>query len=299
MTVPSHLPPDPRNARIHVVLVEPGNSLNVGAVARAMLNLGYTNLHLVAPPRYDPVQAAVSACWAGELLHEATEHATLDEALADMQQVVGFTARHGRHRPRHLLLHEWAQAHVAAPPGRTALLFGPEDHGLTQEQISQCHWLVRIPTAEANPSLNLAQAVLLALYELSRPNWAALGEAPRELAPMRDMLQLDRLTDEVLRRSGFIYEGTPRPLPDTVKHLLRRIAPDRREMSILLGIFGKLNRVLQGRAPVRALEGNPATGGDRLEGEQPHARGDRPAGGAAEPLSEPGLDLPRGGVKRG
>ena len=275
MTGPSHLPPDPRSAQIHVVLVEPGNSLNVGAVARAMLNLGYTNLHLVAPPRYDPAQAAVSACWAEHILHQAKEHATLAEALADMQQVVGFTARHGRHRPRHLLLHEWAGLHAAAPPGRTALLFGPEDHGLVQEQISQCHWLVRIPTAAANPSLNLAQAVLLALYELSRPNWADLTEAPRELAPMSDMVQLDRLTDEVLRRAGFIYEGTPRPLPDTVKHLLRRIAPDRREMNILLGIFGKLNRVLQGRAPVHALDSDATAAGHGSSDVEQHDGADR------------------------
>ena len=150
---------------LHVVLVEPGDSLNVGAVARAMSNLGFANLHLVAPPRYDAARAAISACWATPLLAQARVHDDLGAALADMRHVVGFAAREGRHRPQQQLLHEWAGRLAQQPPVRTALLFGPEDHGLTQEHISHCQWLVRIPSAAENPSFNLAQAVLLALYE--------------------------------------------------------------------------------------------------------------------------------------
>ena len=170
---PASLPVSNANDHIHVVLVEPGDSLNVGSVARAMSNLGFRHLHLVAPPRYDPERAAITACWAADRLGEAQHHDTLAEALAEMEHVVGFTARHGRNRPQHLLLPEWVTRTTAEPPKRTALLFGSEDDGLRREHLVNCNWLVRIPSSEENPSFNLAQSVLLTLFELSRQTCAA------------------------------------------------------------------------------------------------------------------------------
>jgi len=123
---------------LHVVLVEPGDPLNVGSVARAMSNLGYRHLHLVAPPRYDAERAATTACWATDLLAEARTHDSLEAALAPMQLVVGFTARHGRHRAQHVSLPRWVERMAAAPPAATALLFGPEDTDLRAEHLSPC-----------------------------------------------------------------------------------------------------------------------------------------------------------------
>ena len=79
---PHSLPPAKAYDRFHVVLVEPGDSLNIGAVARAMMNLGYRHLHLVAPPRYEPARAAVTACWATDILEGAAVHDSLEAALA-------------------------------------------------------------------------------------------------------------------------------------------------------------------------------------------------------------------------
>jgi TrmH family RNA methyltransferase len=254
---------------IHVVLVEPGDALNVGAVARAMSNLGFRHLHLVAPPRYDAERAATTACWATDLLAQAQFHPSLEQALAPMQEVVGFTARHGRHRPQHVELAQWAagvrRAPATAPGVQTALLFGPEDTGLRTEHLSACRWLVRIPSQAGNPSFNLAQAVLLALFELSRtadapappapgppalaPPAAPAGERARE----GDLQQLERLVEEAAIRSGFYGKGTPAPLPDLVKHLLRRIEPDTRELPVLLGLFDRINRTLSGRSPAQPL----------------------------------------------
>lgn len=250
MKRPSSLPVHDGQEQYHVVLVEPGDSLNVGAVARAMMNLGFSHLHLVAPPRYDPAQAAVTACWAEGILTGAGIHDTLADALAPMEQVVGFSARHGKNRPRHLLLPDWIELNSRRPAGPTALLFGPEDTGLRREHLPYCHWLVRLPSNESNPSFNLAQAVLLSLFELSRAGWDATPRPRRESPPASDFFQLDSLVDEVLTRARFYRKGTPEPVPDTVRHMLRRMEPDRREMSILLGIFGKINRVLEGKAPV-------------------------------------------------
>jgi TrmH family RNA methyltransferase len=249
--------------RIHVVLVEPGDSRNVGSVARAMQNLGFSHLHLVAPPRYRIEDAETTACWAADLLGRARVHATLHEALAPMHHVVGFAARHGRQRPRHLLLDEWTEMLAADPAGETALLFGPEDTGLRQEHLSHCRWLVRIPSRAANPAFNLSQAVLLALFQVERALVAA-QDAPgirRERAPWRDFYELERIVDEALSRARFYHEGTPEPVPALVKHLLKRIDPDAREMQLLLGLFGKINRALAGEVPVRRLPEDPPASG--------------------------------------
>ncbi len=250
-TAPRRLDP----ARFHIVLVEPGDSRNVGAVARAMQNLGFDQLHLVAPPRYHLEDAATTACWAVPLLERARVHASVEQALAPMEHVVGFAARQGHNRPQHLLLADWAVRAAERPQGPTALLFGPEDTGLRQEHLSHCRWLVRIPSTEAYPSFNLAQSVLLALAELSRPAQAAREPLFRDALPTwRDFYQLEHLVEQALLRCRYYKPGTPDPVPEVVKHLLRRMDPDQREMQILLGMFSKLNRALAGEVPVRRLE---------------------------------------------
>jgi TrmH family RNA methyltransferase len=252
--VPSASPGDSL-ARFHVVLVEPGVSRNVGSVARAMRNLGFTHLHLVAPPRYREEDALQTACWAEDLVRGAQVHATLHEALADTQQVVGFSARHGRQRPKHVALDEWAGTLTATPAVETALVFGPEDTGLRQEHLSHCRWLIRIRSRADNPAFNLSHAVLLGLYEISRAVGATEAVPARTAASPagRTFYELERIVDEVLLRCRFYHDGTPEPLPQLIKHLLRRIEPDGREMQVLLGLFSKINRTLSGEVPVRHL----------------------------------------------
>ena len=261
---PASLPASGAADHFHVVLVEPGDSLNVGMAARAMMNLGFANLHLVSPPRYDPAKAATTACWAEEILTGAKIHDSLAAALAPMERVVGFTARHGQHRPQHVLLGDWADSLADDPPLETALLFGPDDTGLRSEHLPHCRWLVRIPSAEGNPSYNLAQAVLLALFEVRRNAWREIA-SPSAPPPAReaDFAQLERIVEEALVRSGFYGKGTPAPLPDLVRHLLRRIAPDTREMPVLLGMFDRINRTLSGRSPAQPLPGE--TPGEKPE----------------------------------
>lgn len=265
--------------RIHVILVEPGDSRNVGSVARAMSNLGFRHLHLVAPPRYHPEDAATTACWATDLLRQARVHSSLEEAIAPMEHVVGFSVREGHNRPRLLLLRQWVDQLSDAPPQETALVFGPEDTGLRQEHVAVCRWLVRIPSTEENPSFNLAQAVLLALHEIARPVASESVPAPVRRPRQREFLELDRIVDEVLTRSRFYHRGTPEPLPGVIKHLVRRMDPDEREMRVLIGMFSKVNKALAGRVPVLALE-------DAEEDGSPQA--ERDAAGISDPPAEEG-----------
>jgi len=235
---------------VHVILVEPSESLNVGSVARAMSNLGFKHLHLVTPRGYDRSRAKITACWGDFLLDTTQVHESLESALGPMQCVVGFSGQHGKHRPQHVYLGEWEQAWRAAPAVTTALVFGPEDTGLTQEHLAHCRWTVRIPSAVESPSFNLAQAALLVMYELRRSEWNGLTtsnpeQALSDTASMNLFYQLDRTVGDVLERSEFYREGTPGPIPDLVKNMLRRISPDQREIGVLLALFGRLNSVLK------------------------------------------------------
>src|SRR5262245_22123792 len=152
---------------IIVVLYQPQKLANIGGAVRALKNMGLRRLRLVRPAEYDPTVIVGIAHRSTDLLAATTIHDDLDDALADAVFVVGSTAR-----PRE------ASARVATPralapellaraaAGPVALLFGPEDHGLTNAELDRCHALLSIPTDPAYSSLNLAQAVLIVAYEI-------------------------------------------------------------------------------------------------------------------------------------
>ena len=154
--------------RFHVILVEPGESLNVGSVARAMMNLGFHHLHLVAPRNYDRDRASRTAVWAFPLLDSLTIHETFDEAIADCEEVVGLALREGENPTHFVTLPSWLDALPSRSPRKTALVFGREDNGLRQEHLDHCQWVIRIPSSDDCPTFNLAQSVLIVLYELAK-----------------------------------------------------------------------------------------------------------------------------------
>jgi TrmH family RNA methyltransferase len=160
-----------------IVLVRPRNPLNIGAAARAMANFGFSELVVARP--YEPTwQETRSAVGAEEVVKSARAVHTLLEAVADATLVIGTTSGSRRHLKRELLplreLSTWIDARTR-PGGsrrrsglRAALLFGSEKTGLSNEEMSHCHTLVRIPTSSGCPSMNLGQAVAVCCYELAR-----------------------------------------------------------------------------------------------------------------------------------
>ena len=154
---------------VEVVRISPRNPLNIGATARAMANFGFTRLAVVAPyaPHWREARSAVGA---PELLQGAREFPTLRQALARCTMIVG-TAVVTRRRPEQRILLLPALAPIVgaevARGGRVALVFGPEKHGLTREDLSHCHLLAEIPTDRQQPSMNLGQSVAVCLYELA------------------------------------------------------------------------------------------------------------------------------------
>lgn len=159
------------NFEWRVVLVRPRNPLNIGAAARAMANFGFSDLVVVAP--HPPVwRETRSAVGAESVVREAHATESLAEALADRTLVAGTTSGQRRTLDRELLdlrdLPGWIDARVAAKPRRkAAILFGSEKTGLSNENLSYCHVLVRIPTRPHCPSMNLGQAVAVCCYEIA------------------------------------------------------------------------------------------------------------------------------------
>lgn len=180
-------------ARADVVLVGTANPENLGGVARLAENFAPASLALVAPRvRPDDPRALVVGRAGQQHLAAARVHATLDEALRDAAFVVGFSARRGAARP-HVALHDLAAlADSRAPSSRIALVFGPEDSGLAAADVDRCDVVCAIDLPGALPSLNLTQAVAIALWELARPRDAA--PAARAQATRAE---LDALVDRI------------------------------------------------------------------------------------------------------
>src|SRR2546430_15232756 len=158
--------PNADSDRWRVILVAPRNPLNIGAAARAMSNFGFFHLRVVNPYEL-AFREARSAVGAVPLLAQATEFKTVAEAVADCTLVVGTTSvgqRQLQHSARRL---DQAASLLSKQlaGGRVALLFGSEKRGLSNEDLSHCHWLLRIPTREEHRSMNLGQAVAVCLYE--------------------------------------------------------------------------------------------------------------------------------------
>jgi TrmH family RNA methyltransferase len=271
--------------RLCVVLVSPRNPLNIGAAARAMANFGFSRLTVVAP--YQPHwREAKSAVGAEDLLSIARKTETLADAVADCSLVLG-TATLTRRKPEQPVV----PLPLLAPfirekekNGRVALVFGPEKRGLTREDLSFCHYLVEIPTHPSQPSMNLAQAVAVCLYELSirvsAPRVASESGAPgpkspttglrrwgsdpsslgtgvsgpdvsktfseaREIATTADLDLLTSVIEQTLIAANYSPAAMQKANRHDLHLMLRRLAPKRPDARRILGMFRRILVALQ------------------------------------------------------
>lgn len=238
------LPQSPIADFIHIVLVEPQDSLNIGSVARAMMNLGFRHLHLIRPHEFSIEKALVTGRWAEDLIRNATIHDSLSAAIAPMRDVVGFSSHHRPHRGQPTPLPDWIAEKARAPREPTAMLFGREDTGLTNEAIEQCRMLVRIPSRDEYPAFNLAQSALLVMYELSRLEWASIPERHEELPSWNQYEHLDRVCAEVMAASGFHRREDGDPTAALIKNMFRRIKMSESEMRVMLALFNRVRIAL-------------------------------------------------------
>ena len=224
-----------------VVLVGTRNPLNIGAAARAMLNFGFTRLRVVNP--YEVAfREARSAVGAREILETAEEYKTVGEAVADCRLVVGTTSVGHRELAHTLrrLEHGAALVRRQMQSAPVALLFGSEKFGLTNDDLSHCHWLLRIATADQEHSMNLGQAVAVCLYELTHTKARAAGVRQRRRATAAENEQITELLLEVLRSSGYLNPVTAGSTENKVRRLVRRLDLSAQDAPVLLGMMRQM-----------------------------------------------------------
>jgi tRNA/rRNA methyltransferase len=221
------------------VLVEPRSAGNVGAAARALKNLGFSRLVLVRPQcDHLDSDARKMAMDGRDLLEQAAVHPDLDNALHGAGSVVGTSRRMGKHRRPHWRFDELsAELARLARDGSLAVVFGREDHGLSDAELDRCTHLAYLPAAARYPSFNLAQAVLLAAYELRMVAVTAAPEpalpAPADHAAREAMY---RHLERALRTIGFLGPDTAEVVMRHFRRLLGRSGMTPEEVKMLRGV---------------------------------------------------------------
>lgn len=249
---------------IRFVLVEPDHPGNIGGAARALKNMGFTDLALVRPKRYPDAQATWRAAAAVDVLEAARVFDSLDDAIADRVLVAGTSARR-RSVPWPTRTAEEFAAQVAAEPAGqpVAVLFGREVSGLTNDELRLSHLRVAIPADPEYTSLNLAMAVQILAYELRKaldataPATTEEADWDRPLANAAQMAALYAHIERVLVGIDFLDLKAPRQAMTRLKRLFARVRPDATEVAMFRGVLTHVER-----AVARRPEEHLAAGGE-------------------------------------
>jgi TrmH family RNA methyltransferase len=226
---------------IRIVLVDPAHPGNIGAVARAMKNMGLNELHLVRPRYFPNSEATARASGADDVLNAARVFEHFEDAIAECGLVVGTSAR-SRHLSFDLVEPRECAQHVAsaAQTGNVAVVFGSERIGLTNTELSRCNLLVTIPTNAEYSSLNLAMAVQVLAYEIwlsTRPEAPQSPPLEVPLATATEMARLYEHIEQVLDYIDFRDRHGGGHLMARIRRLFNRARLDQNEMNILRGIL--------------------------------------------------------------
>ncbi len=236
---------------IYFVLVEPKESGNIGASTRAIKNMGFKNLCLVNPPAVITDEGRRLACNALDVLNSAEIYNNLKDAIRDKAIVIGATRRKGKRRGVILPLEQGTKRLCdIAHDNKVAILFGREDRGLFNEEVEECGFLITIPTGKEQPSLNLAQAVLIVAYELSKAEYAggkgqgAIGER-QEMVNHKEIASLYERISKTLKLLEYIPKGDrnlEKKIMQNLKHFIGRAGLTDWELKMLHGICSQIEK---------------------------------------------------------
>lgn len=237
--------------QIRIVMIQTTHPGNIGAVARAMKNMGLSDLCLVAPKHFPDPEADARASGATDILDDTRVVETLDAALEDCHFVVGTSAR-GRHIPWPITTpRQMASIAASLQPGkRMAVLFGREDRGLTNDELHRCHHHVHIPTNPDFSSLNVAAAVQVIAYELRIASLESDEQASLQwgtdwdidLADAREIELMFEHLEKTLVHVDFLDPNNPRQLMTRLRRLFLRAVPDRVEINVMRGLLTAVNK---------------------------------------------------------
>ena len=226
---------------LRIVMVRPRGSGNIGSVARAMKNVGAGELAIVGKARTQSFWARAMAVRGQEILADAKCYETLREAIADCTLVIGTTCRSGLYRS-HSQTPRQAAANIvyAARTSKVALIFGPEDHGLSNKDLEHCQLLVTIPTHPEYQSLNVAQAAMICLYECYV---ASLAPAASDGIHRAEAEQIERLFDimrNALLKIGFLDSENPEHMLLAFRRIFGRAGLEEKDVRIFTGMFRQI-----------------------------------------------------------
>ena len=227
---------------LRIILVEPQEAGNVGAVARAMKNFGFDDLWVVGD---HPPLLPVAGWWASgadDLVERIHFAATLQEAIGDAQLTIATTSSRGRNIAADLTPQQVAETYrTFAADQILALVFGREDSGLTQQELMLCQRTASIPANAIYPTMNLAQAVCVFCWELSD---IAPAAPSRELPDAALVERLHERAEALLLEVGFLQDNNPDRIYDDLRAIAGRSSLDAREVTILLGIIRQMEWAL-------------------------------------------------------
>lgn len=230
---------------VNIVLVRPLYAGNIGSSARAMMNMGITDLRLVSPQEVQTEESRFLAVNAWEIVEKAPVFSSLEEAVADSSLVVGTTCRRGRrarvreHTPREiapLLLEKTLK-------GEVSVVFGPERGGLTERELATCQYLVNIPASPELPTLNLSQAVLVVCYELFSCGISG-GISPGSKADLPTQQEREQMFGQIestLLDLGFLSSSNPGHIMKSIRRMLGGQNLTRRDVQIMRGIMSRID----------------------------------------------------------
>ncbi len=239
--------------RIRIIMVNTSHPGNIGGAARAMKNMGLSQLYLVEPKEYPAEKAVWRAASALDVLDKAVVVDTLDEAIADCSLVIGTSARERRIpwpmlTPRECGERSWVESQSAD----IAIVFGREDRGLTNDELQKCHYHVHIPSNPDYSSLNIAAAIQVLCYEirmahLTEKEGKAISyddwDVPR--AKSQDLEYFYNHFEEALCKLEFIEADNPRQTMTRLRRLFNRIRMDEMELSIMRGILTSIQNYIR------------------------------------------------------
>jgi len=237
---------DPWKDKISFILVDTLEPGNIGASARALKNLGFPALELVRPRRFPADEADWFAHGAEDILAAVRVHDSLAPALKEKAVVIGTTRRTGKKRGLVYAVREGAaRIREFAQQNRVALLFGREDRGLTNDQTAACSFMLHIPAAPANPSFNLAQAVLIVAYELASSGYAV--SQPPSVISQGDFENLFVRVAKIMDMAGYKPKGIRddrEEIMADLKRIMARAGITDRDARMLHGIISQIEESL-------------------------------------------------------
>ena len=227
---------------IRIVLVRPRGSGNIGSIARVMKNFGASELVTVGKARTRSFWARAMAVHGRDILADAKFYPTIREAIADCTLVVGTTCRAGLYRKHSQTPRDLAPEIVAvARTGKVAIVFGPEDHGLSNKDLEHCQLLITIPTHPDYQSLNVAQAAVICLYETYI---ASLTQAAKPNIERAEAEDIERLFDRMRRtllKIGFLDSENPEHMLLAFRRILGRAGLEEKDVRIFTGLFRQID----------------------------------------------------------